>query len=90
MVHAVDRNVGRVMAKLHELGLAENTLTIFLNDNGGGGNNAAVHTRNTAINRPHRGHKRVGIKQRGVRAMDGDAHAARRVSTRLTPLTAYG
>jgi arylsulfatase A-like enzyme len=66
MVHAVDRNVGRVMAKLHELGLAENTLTIFLNDNGGGGNNAAVHTRNTAINRPHRGHK-FDLWEGGVR-----------------------
>jgi len=66
MVHAVDRNVGRVMAKLCELGLAENTLTLFLNDNGGGGNNAAVHTRNTAINRPHRGHK-FDLWEGGVR-----------------------
>lgn len=66
MVHAVDRNVGRVMSKLRELGLAENTLTIFLNDNGGGGNNAAVHTRNTAINRPYRGHK-FDLWEGGVR-----------------------
>jgi len=66
MVHAVDRNVGHVMAKLHDLGLAENTLTIFLNDNGGGGNNAAGHTRNTAVNRPHRGHK-FDVWEGGVR-----------------------
>lgn len=57
MVRAVDRNVGRVMDKLRELGLAGNTLTVFANDNGGGGNNTSDHTRNTAINRPHRGHK---------------------------------
>ncbi len=66
MVRAVDRNVGRVMEKLRELGLADNTLTIFLNDNGGGGNNAAEHTRNTAINRPHRGHK-FDLWEGGVR-----------------------
>lgn len=66
MVRAVDRNVGRVMEKLRELGLAENTLTVFANDNGGGGNNASVHTRNTAINRPHRGHK-FDVWEGGVR-----------------------
>ena len=66
MVRAVDRNVGRVMDKLRELGLAENTLTVFANDNGGGGNNASEHTRNTAINRPHRGHK-FDVQEGGVR-----------------------
>lgn len=66
MVRAVDRNVGRVMDKLRTLGLDKNTLTIFTNDNGGGGNNAQVHTRNTAINRPHRGHK-FDVTEGGVR-----------------------
>lgn len=66
MVRAVDRNVGRVMDKLRELGLADNTLTIFANDNGGGGNNAAIHTRNTAINIPYRGHK-FDVWEGGVR-----------------------
>jgi arylsulfatase A-like enzyme len=66
MVRAIDRNVGRVMDKLRELNLAENTFTVFLNDNGGGGNNASVHTRNTAINRPHRGHK-FDLWEGGVR-----------------------
>ena len=66
MVRAVDRNVGRVMDKLRELGLAENTLTVFANDNGGGGNNANAATRNTAINRPHRGHK-FDVLEGGVR-----------------------
>jgi arylsulfatase A-like enzyme len=66
MVRAVDRNVGRVMEKLRSLGLADNTLTVFTNDNGGGGNNAAVHTRNTAINRPFRGHK-FDVLEGGVR-----------------------
>jgi arylsulfatase A-like enzyme len=66
MVRAVDRNVGRVMDKLRELGLAENTLSVFLNDNGGGGNNASEHTRNTARNTPHRGHK-FDVLEGGVR-----------------------
>jgi arylsulfatase A-like enzyme len=66
MVRAVDRNVGRVMGKLRELGLADNTLTVFSNDNGGGGNNAAIHTRNTAINIPYRGHK-FDVWEGGVR-----------------------
>ena len=66
MVRAVDRNVGRVMDKLRELDLADNTLIVFTNDNGGGGNNASVHTRNTAINRPYRGHK-FDVWEGGVR-----------------------
>lgn len=66
MVRAVDRNVGRVLAKLDELRLADNTLVVFLNDNGGGGNNAAVHTRNTARNHPYRGHK-FDVWEGGVR-----------------------
>jgi arylsulfatase A-like enzyme len=66
MVRAIDRNVGRVMDKLRELGLAENTLTVFLNDNGGGGNNASEHTRNTARNVPYRGHK-FDVWEGGVR-----------------------
>ena len=35
MTEAQDRNVGRIAAKLEELGLAENTLFIFISDNGG-------------------------------------------------------
>tara|TARA_R110002096_G_scaffold61218_5_gene152181 strand:- start:1110 stop:2663 length:1554 start_codon:yes stop_codon:yes gene_type:complete len=34
MVHLVDRNVGRVVAKLEALGQLENTLILFLSDNG--------------------------------------------------------
>jgi len=35
MVEAMDLAVGRVLAKLDELGLAENTLVLFTSDNGG-------------------------------------------------------
>lgn len=35
MVDCMDENFGRVMAKLKELGLADNTIVIFFSDNGG-------------------------------------------------------
>lgn len=35
MVESVDRSVGRVLDKLDELGLAENTIVLFFSDNGG-------------------------------------------------------
>lgn len=50
MISAVDDGVGRLLAKLDELELAENTLVFFLSDNGG----ATFHA---ADNSPLRGHK---------------------------------
>ncbi len=35
MIEAVDKSVGRVVSRVDELGLAENTLIIFISDNGG-------------------------------------------------------
>jgi len=35
MVHAVDRGVGKVLDKLHELNIEDNTIVFFLSDNGG-------------------------------------------------------
>lgn len=35
MVHSVDESVGRITKKLRQLGLAENTVVIFMSDNGG-------------------------------------------------------
>ena len=35
MVHNIDQNVGKVLAKLDEWGIAKDTLVIFMNDNGG-------------------------------------------------------
>jgi len=35
MVASLDENVGRVMAKLDELGIADNTIVVFFSDNGG-------------------------------------------------------
>ena len=35
MVHSLDKNVGRVLAKIDELGIIDNTFVIFTSDNGG-------------------------------------------------------
>ena len=35
MVHSLDENVGRILAKINDLGIADNTLVIFSSDNGG-------------------------------------------------------
>jgi arylsulfatase A-like enzyme len=48
MIETMDANVGRLMAKLDELGIADNTLILFTSDNGG---------HNVTSNRPLRGGK---------------------------------
>ena len=35
MIHNIDQNIGRLLAKLDGWGIAQNTLVIFMNDNGG-------------------------------------------------------
>ena len=35
MLHNIDQNVGQLMAKVESLGIAKNTLVIYMNDNGG-------------------------------------------------------
>jgi arylsulfatase A-like enzyme len=35
MVHSLDENVGRILKKISELGIADNTVVIFFSDNGG-------------------------------------------------------
>jgi arylsulfatase A-like enzyme len=57
MIESVDDSVGRVVAKLAELGLAENTIVIFSSDNGGVG---------AGNNRPLRGAKGM-LYEGGVR-----------------------
>ena len=52
----LDDVVGRIMAHLKESGAAENTLIIFISDNGGSGRSPFL-AYNTGINRPLRGDK---------------------------------
>ncbi len=35
MVHSLDENVGRILTRISELGIADNTVVIFFSDNGG-------------------------------------------------------
>jgi arylsulfatase A-like enzyme len=53
MVHRLDVNVGRIMQALEEEGLKENTLVVFISDNGG------PCDQNSAINAPFNGQKGI-------------------------------
>ena len=68
MLLAMDRSIGRVLDRLDKHGIADNTIVIFLNDNGGGGNTTqyASHSRNFANNKPLQGHK-FDVLEGGVR-----------------------
>lgn len=59
MIESVDQSVGRIMAKIEALKLAENTIIIFASDNGGvGGYQAAgINARSITNNFPLRGGK---------------------------------
>jgi arylsulfatase A-like enzyme len=68
MIDSVDQSVGRVLAKLDELKLADNTVVIFSSDNGGvGGYQAAgVPARGVTDNAPLRGGKGM-LYEGGIR-----------------------
>ena len=68
MLLAMDRSIGRVLDRLDKHGVADNTIVIFLNDNGGGGSTDlyAAHSRNYANNKPLSGHK-FDVLEGGVR-----------------------
>ncbi len=65
MVETVDEDIGELMAKLEELGIADNTLVIFTSDNGPhqeGGHNPDYFNSNGGL----RGHKR-DLYEGGIR-----------------------
>lgn len=69
MIDSVDKSVGRVMAKLDELKLADNTILIFSSDNGGLGGYGELGGstgRNITDNAPLRGGKGM-LYEGGVR-----------------------
>ncbi len=69
MIDSVDESVGRVLAKLDELGLADNTVVIFSSDNGGLGGYTVPGTdrrKGTTDNAPLRGGKGT-LHEGGVR-----------------------
>lgn len=61
MIHHLDRSVGRLMASLNELGLADNTMVFFTSDNGPRSENKDIESRVVDFfnsNGPLRGFKR--------------------------------
>jgi uncharacterized sulfatase len=61
MIHALDRSIGRVMDKLEEEGLADNTIIVLSSDNGGAG-----YVGLPEINAPYRGWK-ITLFEGGIR-----------------------
>lgn len=61
MIHALDRSVGRIMDKLEEEGLADNTIIVFTSDNGGAG-----YIGLPEVNSPYRGWK-ITLFEGGIR-----------------------
>jgi arylsulfatase A-like enzyme len=59
MIESIDQSVGRILAKLAELKLENDTIVIFMSDNGGVGGylEAGVNARSITNNRPLRGGK---------------------------------
>jgi arylsulfatase A-like enzyme len=80
MVHSLDENVGRVLDKLDQLGIADDTLVVFTSDNGGGVNSCKLNKGlQVANNSPLRSGKgscyeggvRVPLIVRGPRVAQG-------------------
>ena len=67
MLDSMDKNIGRVLDTLDQLGLADNTLVAFLSDNGGPAHDAPGHSYNMADNGPLRGHK-FDVWEGGIRS----------------------
>jgi arylsulfatase A-like enzyme len=66
MIQSVDESVGRIVARLEELKLADNTIIIFASDNGGVGGYAEIGGRGVTDNAPLRGGKGM-LYEGGVR-----------------------
>jgi arylsulfatase A len=89
MVETLDANVGRVLDKLDELGLAENTLVIFFSDNGGFVNPCKLHPgRPVTNNAPLRSGKgscyEGGIRVPLIVRMPRESNQGRVVDTPVT------
>ena len=84
MVYRLDVNIGRIMAELEKQGLAENTLVVFISDNGG-----PVDS-NASINAPLNGQKGIlmegGIRVPYIMRWKGKLPAGKTVETPVISL----
>ena len=88
MISRLDRDVGRLLAKLEELGLAKDTLVLFSSDNGPhqeGGNDPDCFDANGPLPRPEARPLRGRHPRAADRALAGADRA--RVRSRLTSAT---
>src|SRR5512140_3024675 len=63
MVQSLDESVGRVMWKLGELGLEENTVVIFTSDNGGVATSEGFPTANVPLRGGKGWHYEGGVRE---------------------------
>jgi arylsulfatase A-like enzyme len=95
MIASVDESVGRVVAKIDELGLAENTLIIFSSDNGGVGGYRSIGLSKEGItdNAPLRGGKgslyEGGIREPYIFRWKGTIAAGRTEETPIHAVDLY-
>jgi uncharacterized sulfatase len=68
-VHAVDRNLGRLLAKLDELGIAQKTIVLFTSDHGYMIGHHGLHTKGNAswISGPEKNKKRPNMFEYSIR-----------------------
>ena len=90
MIESVDESVGRVMGKLAELGLQDNTIVIFMSDNGG---LATVRSAGPTCNRPLRSGKgwlyEGGIREPMLIRWPGSVEAGSVCDTAVTSTDFY-
>ncbi|MCX6889921.1 MAG: sulfatase [Verrucomicrobia bacterium] len=63
MVESLDQSVGRIMQKLAELGLAENTIILFTSDNGGLSTSEGAPTSNLPLRAGKGWHYEGGVRE---------------------------
>lgn len=66
MTLAMDENIGKILAKLEEEDIADNTLVVYMNDNGGAGWTAQFGG-NFSYNTPFRGFKGESMTEGSIR-----------------------
>jgi len=95
MIESVDQGVGAILAKLDQLGLADNTVVVFFSDNGGVGGyrELGIEGAEFTSNRPLRGGKGMlyegGIREPAIVRWPAKVKAGTRCATPVIGLDFY-